>query len=368
PRYYRSSSSPDPGAGVSSPPEIHPSPTLPPPAMAVHLHGSSPPFQAVFALDVATAGLAALLAALAAAPTLTQVARRRRRRLTTGGGGGGGRPPLKTPLGTYLFLFPAVACFFLAYALRFASDLLQTRSGPRDLRGGGDLGLRGRPASAHAGPGVAALSYAAAFAAIFFTFTLNGGVWLHASHVLSNGKRDAGAPGTFSKVWNSLVLAAIAGTGLAAWGRALAADRGGSNNEYGRVVEHERGVRILYAVYRAVVVGATLSVAAQTLARFLDVRRSCAKDISERGHLARFALVTVPLLVLRSLFMVYEIVLLYVDTTAWSPAARLATVFLLIVFGQILDLVLLAAVLWGAWRMGKTIRKFEREHRKDGHF
>lgn len=80
----------------------------------------------------------------------------------------------------------------------------------------------------------------------------------------------------------------------------------------------------------------------------------------ERKHLARFAFVVVPLIWLRDIFIVYDIVLIYIDTAEWSRSASLATTFLLIIFGQFANLAILAAILWGAGRMGRSVPVFNR--------
>lgn len=62
-----------------------------------------------------------------------------------------------------------------------------------------------------------------------------------------------------------------------------------------------------------------------------------------------------PLIWLRDVFIVYDVVLLYVNTEGWSTAATLATTFLLIIFRQFANVFILAMVLWGAWRMGRSV-------------
>lgn len=74
--------------------------------------------------------------------------------------------------------------------------------------------------------------------------------------------------------------------------------------------------------------------------------------------MARFAFLVVPLIWLRDLFIIYDVVLLYVDTTDWSDAATLATTFLILVFRQFANLGILALILWGAWRMGRSVKIF----------
>ncbi|CAJ2511057.1 Uu.00g066820.m01.CDS01 [Anthostomella pinea] len=240
----------------------------------MHLTTAKTSFQAVFALDVVTAGIALLFLGIATRPTLQRL---KEHRFSIRDTSNDGRAPTN---GGH-------------------------NSSSSSINYNGDMGLHGRrpytSSSTSNGYAVAALSFATALSTILFTTAINGAVWIHWSHVLNNGVR-IGSPGTKSKLWNALILLAILGTGLAAWGRAM--------------------------------------------------------KISERPQLARFALIVVPLLWLRNFFMIYDIVLLYVDTTGWSTASRLATVFLLIVFGQITNLTILGMVLWGAWRIGRTVPLF----------
>lgn len=79
----------------------------------------------------------------------------------------------------------------------------------------------------------------------------------------------------------------------------------------------------------------------------------------ERANLARFAFVVVPLIWIRNAFIIYDIVLLYVNTAPWSTTSVLATEFLLIIFGQITNVTLLGMILWGAWRTGRTVPVFD---------
>lgn len=66
-------------------------------------------------------------------------------------------------------------------------------------------------------------------------------------------------------------------------------------------------------------------------------------------------MVVVPLIWLRNAFIIYDIVLLYVHTAAWSQASTLASEFLLIVFSQFANITIAGMVLLGAWRTGKTV-------------
>ena len=72
-----------------------------------------------------------------------------------------------------------------------------------------------------------------------------------------------------------------------------------------------------------------------------------------------------PLIWARDIAIVYDVVLLYVNTEGWSIAATLATTFLLVIFRQFANLSILAMVLWGAWRMGKSVDLVGGEDRGD---
>lgn len=73
-----------------------------------------------------------------------------------------------------------------------------------------------------------------------------------------------------------------------------------------------------------------------------------------------------PLFWLRDIFIVHDVVLLYVNTEGWSTAATLATTFLLIIFRQFANLSILAMVLWGAWRMGRSVNLLSGEEGRKG--
>ena len=73
----------------------------------------------------------------------------------------------------------------------------------------------------------------------------------------------------------------------------------------------------------------------------------------ERPILQRFTYIVVPLVVARDVFIIVDIVMIYVSYASWSTASQQALAFLLIVFGQYANLGILAMVVWGAWSMGK---------------
>lgn len=241
--------------------------------MAPNLTGAQPSTQAIFALDIITAAIALTFLILATRPTLKRI---KAREFTVRSKDTGS--PLKTTLGTYLFLYPALFCFFLTYVLRFVNDLLKT-SGP-GIGYNGDLQLHGRRPT-QSGTGydysIAVLSFTVDMASIFYTTLINGGIWIYSNHVTSNGTNLA-RPGWKSTVWNTFIMLSILGTGLAAWGLAIAAR--GHTDSYPTMVELDNTTRILHVVYRAVVVAASLSVSVEVLRRYFFVRKHSSKSVS----------------------------------------------------------------------------------------
>lgn len=240
--------------------------------MAPNLTGAQSSTQAIFALDIITAAIALTLLGLATRPTLKRIKARKFtvRNKDTGS-------PLKTTLGTYLFLYPALFFLFIAYLFRFINDLLKT-SGP-GIDYDGDLQLHGRrPTQNDTGYdySIAVLSFAADMASIFYTTLLNGGVWIYANHVTSNGTNLARQDWK-SKIWNTFIMFSILGTGLAAWGLAIAARR--HADWYSAMVESDHTTRIVHIVYRAVVVAASLSVSVEVLRRYAFVRKLSSKSV-----------------------------------------------------------------------------------------
>lgn len=71
----------------------------------------------------------------------------------------------------------------------------------------------------------------------------------------------------------------------------------------------------------------------------------------------RFTFAVVPLIVLRDVFIIVSIVMIYVDSAQWSDTSQQALAFLLIVFGQLANITILFMVLWGAWSMGRSAGK-----------
>ncbi|KAL1801155.1 hypothetical protein ACET3X_001497 [Alternaria dauci] len=319
-------------------------------------------YRAVFSLDVITAAGALILLILASRPTFKRI---KQRRFTTPGNENSARDgPLKTTLGTYLFLWPALLCLFVAYVCRFVSDLLKT-SGTIDYNS--DLGWNGRRAYTLTGSeyssSISALTFTTTLATIFFTVLLNGGVWIHSSHVQENSTGIT-TPKTMSRIWNTFIMLVMLGTGVAAWGLGMKArdiSTGSAGPDallsWSNVLSHDRATRITYIVHEAIVVAASLSVSVEVLREYGTTSKN-AHGSPERNDLARFAFVIVPLIWLRDIFIIYDIILLYVDTAGWSNNAVLATTFLLVICRQFANLAILGMVLWGAWRMGRSVSLF----------
>ena len=226
-------------------------------------------FQAAFALDVVTAGAALTLLGLASRPTFQRI-RERRFSIATDD-----RPlPLKTTLGTYLFLWPALLCILVAYTCRFAQDLLESDG---TIGYDQDLQLHGRyPSDNVHGSSTSALSFTTALASVFFTTLLNGGVWIYSTHTLSNSTGRE-APTFKDKIYNTLIMLCILGTGLAAWGHGMIR---GQQTSWASVIDQDNVTRILYVVHQCVVVAASISVSVQVAKEYLECNANSSKEVS----------------------------------------------------------------------------------------
>jgi hypothetical protein len=239
----------------------------------VNITNEQASYQAVFALDVITAAVSLTLLGLASRPTFQRI---KARQFSSSSKYQTDRDaPLKTNLGTYLFLWPALLCYFIAYTTRFISDLLKT-NGTIDYDA--DLSWNGRRAysidDSGYGTSISALSFTTTLATIFFTILLNGGVWIHSSHVQSNGTNTS-TPKKMSKIWNTFIMLLMLATGLAAWGRGMAvrdvsAGSSGPSSmlSWSNVLNHDRITRIIYIVHECVVVASSLSVTVEVLREY----------------------------------------------------------------------------------------------------
>ena len=82
-----------------------------------------------------------------------------------------------TTPGTYIFLWPALLCLFIAYTARFVNGLLKTTG---RIAYAAELGWNGRSQydieRFKLATSISALSFTTTLATIFFTVLLNGGV------------------------------------------------------------------------------------------------------------------------------------------------------------------------------------------------
>ncbi|KAF3052509.1 hypothetical protein E8E11_011428 [Didymella keratinophila] len=175
-------------------------------------------YQAVFTLDVVTAAGALVLLILATRPTFERI---KARIFSSPSDYGSRDAPLKTILGTYLFLWPALLCLFIAYDARFVNDLLKTTS---RIAYAAELGWNGRSQydieRFNLATSSSALSFITSLATIFFTVLLDGGVWIHSSYVRENGT-GISTPKMKSEIRDTLIMLAMLGTGVGAWGRGM---------------------------------------------------------------------------------------------------------------------------------------------------
>ncbi|THV65158.1 hypothetical protein D6D29_10605 [Aureobasidium pullulans] len=195
-------------------------------------------------------------------------------------------------------------------------------------------------------------------AEIIFTLCLTGAVWIHSSHITNNGTGLA-QPSRRSKIWNTFILLSILGTGIAAWGLGL--DPAESKQvfqspfSYTTAVRDDQAVRIVYIVFRAVVIFASGSVSIEVLRKWINLKNNGKPGNPERPVLQRFTYVVVPLIWLRDVFIIMSIVMIFVSTDSWTKTSREALAFLLITFGQYANLIIVFMVLWGSWSMGNSL-------------
>lgn len=159
-------------------------------------------------------------------------------------------------------------CLFIACVARFANDLLKT---PGRIAYEIDLVWNGRTAHGRHRTSISALSFTTGLATIVFTVLLNGGVWIYSSQVQENGTAIS-MPKTESKIWNTLIMLAMLGTGVGAWGKGMSVRDNGNGSlgpnalsSWSNVLHHNQLTRIVYIAHEAIVVAASLSVAVEVL-------------------------------------------------------------------------------------------------------
>ncbi|KAH6639329.1 hypothetical protein C7974DRAFT_373577 [Boeremia exigua] len=164
-----------------------------------------------------------------------------------------------------------------------------------------DLGWNGRTAysvarAEYAGS-ISALSFTAVLATLFFTILLNGGVWINASHVQENGTEIA-TPRRKSR-----------GRGLCVRDVSTGSVGDGTTLSWSNLLHHDQAVRIAVIVHEAIVMAASPSMTIEVLAEYGTTNKIAYRS-SERKDLVRFAFVVVPLIWLRNIFIVYDVILL----------------------------------------------------------
>jgi hypothetical protein len=280
--------------------------------------------RAVFALQVIVTVLAFLVFLIVASLAALLFIRRRSRHAS-------GRT---SPKGTFAFLSIGVLCLAIAQTATAASVALQTNSSsPASITHAFSLHYLGSSSNSagEASTTSVNLSFLNAFAFIVSTVCLNGAVWLHSSHATANGLA-VGQPSRLSIVGNTLLLLVMTATGFASWGLAMSSYT--ADQRYGNVLQDDLTSRTVYTVFRACVVGSTVSVAIEAIRRYVQVKNHSSRDVcsntystpanqiatntlqaSERPILSRLALLAVPLLLLRSIFIILDIALLWVANT-----------------------------------------------------
>jgi hypothetical protein len=241
--------------------------------------------QAIFALHVATAGLAFLLLVGAGMIFLGQ--------LKSGSARPGGfkRGSLRgstarshSSLGTHFWLMSGLFNLMVAYAAQAAVVALQTRiSSPFSITSAysyPSYGFNGNAAGdGHYGKDISILSFLYQFASILLNVSVVGAIWMYANHLECNATRMK-APGILSWIWNLFWLAAILGLGFAyvphtplssfpkailtkpfsSWGLAFIARGTGANALYYlSTLSTSFLARTLYVSYLAVVIAASTS-------------------------------------------------------------------------------------------------------------
>lgn len=226
--------------------------------------------QAVFALQVVVAVLAFLVFMITVGLASLLFLRRRSRH----------SQGKTSPRGTFAFLSIGVLCLAIAQAATAASVAQQTNSSsPASITHAFSLHYRGSNSNS---PGETSttsvnLSFLNAFAFIISTVCLNGAVWLHASHATSNGLA-VGQPSRIDVIGNTLLLLLMTATGFASWGLAMSSYT--ANQRYGNVLQDNLPSRAVYTVFRACVVVSTISVAVESIRRYVQIKNHGSRDVS----------------------------------------------------------------------------------------
>lgn len=230
--------------------------------------------RAVFSLDVIVSALALFLAIIAVILALT---RHKRRNDQYHGLSDSSSTPLKSTLATHFFLVPSLLFLCIEYASLAAIVGLQLHlSASTTITTG--YSYQALFSGTRSDDTIEGLSYTQQFAAIVFTTCLNGAVWLHSSHITSNGT-GIGQPSTTSKIWNTVILSCIVGTGFAAWGWAISL-KGTGISTYASAVQIDEVARALHVTFRCIVIFSSLSVAVEVVRKWTELDRNGTPGVS----------------------------------------------------------------------------------------
>lgn len=226
--------------------------------------------QAVFALQVVVTVLAFLVFVITAGLAALLFLRRRSRH----------SQGKTSPRGTFAFLSVGVLCLAIAQAATAASVAQQTHSSsPASITHAFSLHYRGssRNSLGETSSTSVNLSFLNAFAFIISTVCLNGAVWLHDSHATSNGL-GVGQPSRIDIIGNTILLLLMTATGFASWGLAMSSYT--ANQRYGNVLQDDLPSRAVYTVFRACVVVSTISVAVESIRRYVQIKKHGSRNVS----------------------------------------------------------------------------------------
>ena len=244
------------------------------------LTSTSPSIRAVFSLDIIVSALALFLAIIAVVLALT---RHKRRNDQYHGLSGSSSAPLRSTLATHLFLVPSLLFLCLEYASLAAIVVLQLHlSASTTITTG--YSYQVLFPETRSDETIEGLSYTQQFAAIVFTTCLNGAVWLHSSHITSNGT-GIGRPSTTSKIWNTVILLCIVGTGFAAWGWAISL-KGNGILTYASAVQTDEVARALHVTFRCIVIFSSLSVAIEVVRKWTELNKNGTPGVSSSSLLS----------------------------------------------------------------------------------
>lgn len=230
--------------------------------------------KAIFSLDVIVSAVALIL-------TITSVvlalARHKRRKNQYHGLTDSVSAPLKSTLATHFFLIPSLLFLCIEYACLAAIVVLQLNlSASTTITTGYEYKVPF--ANTRSTGTIDGLSYTQQFSAIVFTTCLNGAVWLHSSHVTSNGT-GIGRPSKTSKAWNTFILLCIIGTGFGAWGQGISLE-GTDTLTYASAVQMDRVTRALHVTFRCIVVLSSLSVAIEVARKWTELNKNGTPGVS----------------------------------------------------------------------------------------